>query len=307
MTLPAGQYEVRATFTDSNGNYDAAKATTTFTVLKATYDMSGISFVDKTVVYDGASHTIAITGTLPTGVSVSYSAGNTQKNVGEYTITATFTGDSNHNTILSMSAKLTITAATDATVTVTIFFDCDISVKVNGLEISSGDTAKSGDTVTYKYIVKLESWEEGVWNSTGLTGEYGSEKVSGTGDVYISYTITTKTYTIAFKINGVITDVQTNEYGVFITPPDPPNAPDGYVFSGWYTADGKEWNFSTDKVSENTILVAHFDEIEIPIENPSKSFDWMPYCVGAFAFVVGFLVVLAVSKRNNKDKKNGNK
>lgn len=74
------------------------------------YDLSGISFNDKSVTYDGNFHSIEIVGDLPQGVSVSYTGGGT--NVGEYTVTAKFAGDTvTHKPIADITAKLTITKA----------------------------------------------------------------------------------------------------------------------------------------------------------------------------------------------------
>lgn len=81
------------------------------TIAKATYDMSGITFADDRVTYDGEVHSLEISGDLPYGVSVNY-ANNAQVNAGEYTVTATFAGDSaNYNAIPDMTAMLTIDKA----------------------------------------------------------------------------------------------------------------------------------------------------------------------------------------------------
>ena len=81
------------------------------TIAKATYDMSGITFADGNFTYDKEAHSIEIAGTLPGGVSVSYDV-SYKVNAGEYTVTATFTGDSaNYNAIPDMTAKLTIAKA----------------------------------------------------------------------------------------------------------------------------------------------------------------------------------------------------
>ena len=81
------------------------------TIAKATYDMSGITFADDRVTYDGEVHSLEISGDLPAGVSVTY-AGNDKTNAGEYTVTATFAGDSaNYNAIPDMTAMLTIDKA----------------------------------------------------------------------------------------------------------------------------------------------------------------------------------------------------
>lgn len=74
------------------------------------YDLSGISFNDKSITYDGNFHSIEIVGDLPQGVSVSYTGGGT--NAGEYTVTAKFAGDTvTHKPIADITAKLTITKA----------------------------------------------------------------------------------------------------------------------------------------------------------------------------------------------------
>ena len=81
------------------------------TIAKATYDMSGISFADGNFTYDKEAHSIAISGDLPAGVTVTYE-GNGKVNAGEYTVTASFTGDyANYNEIDDMTAKLTIAKA----------------------------------------------------------------------------------------------------------------------------------------------------------------------------------------------------
>lgn len=115
LTVTGGQTNAgtyTATASTTNGNYTLTNATTSFTIAKATYDMSDISFTDLTVPYDGEAHTITISGTLPSGVSVSYTT-NSYTDVGTYTVTASFTGDSqNYNAIPNKTATLTITSST---------------------------------------------------------------------------------------------------------------------------------------------------------------------------------------------------
>ncbi len=120
----AGEYTVTATFTGDSANYNAIpNMTAKLTIAKATYDMSGIKFEDGSFTYDGQAHSLVISGTLPTGVSVTY-AGNDKTNAGEYTVTATFVGDyDNYIAIPDITATLTIakaapayTAPTDLTV-----------------------------------------------------------------------------------------------------------------------------------------------------------------------------------------------
>ena len=110
--IDANDYNVKLTLTDS-ANFkwatsDEAEIILIFTITKADYVMSGVTFKDVTVDYDGQAHSIAIKGDLPKGVTVTYE-GNDQKAVGKYTVTATFEGDAqNYNPINPMTATLTI-------------------------------------------------------------------------------------------------------------------------------------------------------------------------------------------------------
>lgn len=72
-------------------------------------DLAGVTLSDKTVEYDGNSHSLEIAGTLPTGVTVAYDT-TSKVDVGEYDITATFTGSGNYTGTLTKTAKLTIEA-----------------------------------------------------------------------------------------------------------------------------------------------------------------------------------------------------
>ena len=80
-------------------------------VAKINYDMSGISFDDVTVSYNGEAHNVVINGDLPDGISVEY-YGNGQITPGEYTITARFvvSDPDNYNRPPDMNATLTITS-----------------------------------------------------------------------------------------------------------------------------------------------------------------------------------------------------
>ncbi len=85
-------------------------------IKKASYDMSNISFTDKTVTENGQLQSIAISGKLPEGVSVSYYYNSRIfegiKYVGKYSVTAVFSGDSkNYEPIPDMNAALTVKKA----------------------------------------------------------------------------------------------------------------------------------------------------------------------------------------------------
>lgn len=123
----AGTYTATATpkagFAWADGTTTAR--TISWTIAKAVYDMSGVSFESQTFIYDGQPKSLAITGTLPKGVTVSYTItdeagdsqpGNEKTEVGRYTVTATFTGDANNYepiTPTPLTATLTIAEKVD--------------------------------------------------------------------------------------------------------------------------------------------------------------------------------------------------
>ncbi len=109
----AGKYTVTVSFESDNANYyTIGNRTASLIIEKASYDMSDVVFNNKTFVYDSTAKSIFILGTLPNGVSVTYT-GNEVINVGQYTVTASFSGDAaNYNSIDSITAYITINKAT---------------------------------------------------------------------------------------------------------------------------------------------------------------------------------------------------
>ena len=106
----AGEYVVRAQSLETI-NYYAATVTREFTINKADYNMSGVTFEDATYTYDGEEKTLTISGTLPAGVSVSYSQ-NALTDAGFIEVVASFEGDYlNYNHISAKIAILTINKA----------------------------------------------------------------------------------------------------------------------------------------------------------------------------------------------------
>jgi len=95
---------------DGNDNYDGDSKSLTVIVKKASYDVSGITFKDVAVLYDGEEHILLIDGELPKGVVVSYQE-NRGTEVGMYHAVASFAGDKNYNAIPDMEATLSIRSA----------------------------------------------------------------------------------------------------------------------------------------------------------------------------------------------------
>lgn len=116
----AGNYEATVALRDSE-NYvwsGVFNGTISWSIAKAKYDMSGVTFENKTVSYSGEAQTIEISGTLPAGVTVTYTYTKDGETVdsaaeaGEYTVTAVFAGDAdNYEAIASMTATLTVEAS----------------------------------------------------------------------------------------------------------------------------------------------------------------------------------------------------
>ncbi len=168
----AGEYEVIAKFV-TTGNYEnLPDLKAVITIKRAVYDMSGISFTDKTVNYDGNEHSVEITGTLPTGVSVNYIGGGVS-DVGTYNVVARFTGDGkNYEPIPDMTATLTVDG-------------CVVKLMIND---THGATVVGDDVVSIprgsdvEFTVKLRTTYEFVSVSVGIydaaTGKLSLDNVS---------------------------------------------------------------------------------------------------------------------------------
>ena len=107
--VDAGTYTVKATFTVQEGYkyFTPNPKTATLTIKKAE---ANITFEDKSFDYDGKEHSLEITGTLPTGVSVTYE-NNKHVEPGSYEVTATFSGHKNYDIPDELKATLTINKA----------------------------------------------------------------------------------------------------------------------------------------------------------------------------------------------------
>ena len=101
---------------DVSGNYTITKVNGTLTVTKI--NATNPTLTAYTGVYDGASHTIGVSG--GTGGTIEYSTDNktwtttkpTRTNAGTTTVYVKVTGDSNHNTTTAISSTITISKAT---------------------------------------------------------------------------------------------------------------------------------------------------------------------------------------------------
>jgi len=166
-------------------------------VFKNNYDMSGITFENKTVIYDGKTHNILVSGTLPPNVEAEY-VGNGVIGAGTYTVTANFTtSDVNYNfPSLSLTAKLTIDktqlsiTAADKTITYGDFAP-DYTVSYNGFVNEETETVLVGELSFSSTYTKGS--EAGMYDITpsGFTStNYDITFVNGTLTVIPAYTVT---------------------------------------------------------------------------------------------------------------------
>jgi hypothetical protein len=110
--VDAGNYTVVAKFSGDIKNYEAIEdMTASLKINKATHNMSGVKFENKTSVYDGSEVEAKLNdeSLLPSGVSVIYN-NNRHIDAGEYTAVAKFViGDSrNYEQIEDMTATISI-------------------------------------------------------------------------------------------------------------------------------------------------------------------------------------------------------
>lgn len=152
----AGEYTVNLVVLETT-NYYGCEVTKTINIRKNTYDLSSISFDDKTYVYDGITKTLKISGELPDGLTVEYSA-NTLTNVGEIDVTATFIGDFNNYIFVEpMVSKLTITKRI-------------ATIKIDNQESYFGEELNK---LTYDLINVVDNFDIEIIKEDGITvGDY---------------------------------------------------------------------------------------------------------------------------------------
>ncbi|MDY0287781.1 MAG: YDG domain-containing protein, partial [Sphaerochaeta sp.] len=144
-----------------NYSISGTTAETVGTITKKTFDMTGITFVGQSPTYDTHAHPLAIGGTLPDGVSVSYSSNNTSTQAGTYTVVASFSVDEeNHTLIEDMTATLTIqkrALTTEGTyLTLSKAYDKNLTAQVSVDQIVSGKVRGDG------IVLSVEAYYEDI-------------------------------------------------------------------------------------------------------------------------------------------------
>jgi len=164
--------------------------------------ITGITLSDSTITYDGEAHTIMYEGTLPDGVSSTFSITNQQqsvvteaKEIGVYTFSYTFSGDGYEtltlNALLTINAKefegLTLTSKTvkytgaNQTIEVAGDIPTDASVEYTYKDSSNNTVTECVLPGTYSVIAKITGPS---FKSLELNASLVIEKVQAT-DVVI--------------------------------------------------------------------------------------------------------------------------
>ena len=201
----AGRYEITFTLTDSRNFIweEGFSGSVVWQILRADYDLGGISFEDTTYTYDGTAKSVFVKGVLPEGLSVEYS-GNGRINAGTYSVTATFAGDyDNYNEIAPITVRLVIEKA-DYDLSGITFADTTFaydgtekSVLVQGtlpaglkVEYSGNGMVTVGTySVTATFIGDYDNYNEVAPMTARLVIEKGNYDLSG-----ITFKDTTYTY-----------------------------------------------------------------------------------------------------------------
>ena len=218
--------------------------------------MSGVVFKNQTFTYDTTAKNALVTGTLPNGVEVSY-VGNGKTDVGTYTVTAKFNGDSNnYHLIEDMTATLKINQAVPYIKEVSCNQSLNLYSAVELIadtEVAGTISLDNGQTLTLGY--KTYSWTfvpEDTHNYTNATGMVGL-----TVCALVSY------YNDGVLFNSQNIVLNNSAY----IPTGTPLREDGngytYTFSHWSIEEnGAEYNF-TNAITADLNLYAVYDSEEI--------------------------------------------
>lgn len=201
---PVGKYTIVADFIGGDiNNYNPIESlTATLTVSKRVVKISDkVSLESKTVNFDGNVHSLAITGTLPTNVQVSYE-NNDQKFAGEYEVIAKFEA-TNPNEAVDVEEISSYLIINKVRRSVMVYNDIteeyDKAFSANNIAVTAGNVSITGydETVfkvvsysfhsienneqvdpadfvngtTYAYVIKFEYLDEGYNNSVILSDE----------------------------------------------------------------------------------------------------------------------------------------
>lgn len=301
--INAGEYTVTATVSQEND--EDLQLTATLTINKAIYDMSGVVFVDKTVTYNGESHSITATN-LPNGVTAQYT-GNNQINADEYTITATFTGDSvNYESIADKTATLTINKASvskpaqDSTSFVYNGNEQTYQLADNSLYTISGN--KQTNAGNHNVIISLKDKNNYQWYDETVNDLSYSFNIAKAVYDMSAVTFENKTVTYDGKIHSLaVSDNLPNGVSVSYTNNDKISA-NQYIVTATFTGDSINYYAINDMQAMLTINKASYDMSGVSFVGGRFTYDGTQ----KFIYVTGELPDGVTVNYTNNGKINAN-
>ena len=163
----AGKYEVTANLNDTTGNYNVpSEMTATLIIFQKSLP---VEFNDKEVTYNGLEHKLEIEGSLPEGVTVSYTT-NSYTDSGVYEVTASFEDLNNNYIIDDMIATLTIKKA-----------------DLLGISLENKTVTYDGSPKSIDITGQLD---ESISSLTEYTKEFKNNNKINAGTYYVHATIT---------------------------------------------------------------------------------------------------------------------
>ena len=296
-----GDQSFTVSFTPADTNYNEVTGIpVTVSVGKATYDMNGVTFADATYTYDGGMKSISILGTLPEGVTVRYE-NDTRVNAGSNTVTALFSGDSEHyNDIPSLTATLTINKKN-------IVITANSAESVYGQDLApltaTADLAVGDEASTVYTLEKAEGLNAGTYAITVNVIPNGNYNVTQT--IAGTYTIQKATYDMSgvFFDGGQFTyDGNAKSLAIQNALPDGVTVEyegndqidaDTYTVTAHFTGDADNYNLIEDKTATLTILQAEIEGLSFL--DASATYDGADHTIEVTGMPQGANVVYSIS------------
>jgi len=285
-----GTYTAKVVFESANYNIIGYAETFEWTITRATYDMSGISFNDATVIYNGEKQNLAITGTLPEGVTVTYTPKDFIE-AGVYEVTAQFTGNPNYNTIPDMKATLTILG----------FNKNHSHVDADGTKLLE-IFAANGVLETYSLNMRDLTTQYNYFESTAVFGEGKVGYVAGVYDIKFVLDGVTQNVSDQFTVKLLIpasARALTDDLLKVVYVPE-----NGEVVDMNAVRDGDYLIFSTTHFSVYSIVTVG-DAPVVPVEK-DLTWLWVLIIVLSVLLVVAVIIIIIIKKRKGGKGNGGN-
>ncbi len=180
-------------------------------IQKGNFNTNDIKLNDKTVSFDGNSHSLSVEGNLPQGTQITYQNNENNKDVGEYEVVATLSHVDGYYNDLELRATLTITGVVD---TSNVLFDSktflydgtikyvSVSNLPSNIKVVYENNSKS-EVGVYNVVAKLYSASDMLLNTltTTLTIVDKDKDIIDDSDNYMDIDVNSSSWTLG---NGVV-------------------------------------------------------------------------------------------------------